>query len=211
MGYGDNYGTDYGSPEPVQPDTPVPRPTNTQYRLENADDEIIVNGETTDYPNVTLGETETFEFYLKDPIDSDTIQNLGGTASGLTGFTASGPSGASLSGTKNVTDTALDSYHQLKEYQRYAGYASTNQTFGGVTFSENGSFADADIDGLVISVRPGSGVDEAKALWGVITGMDDTTEIFGAIARISMELFVLGEVNDYPTETDIRDAFEADF
>lgn len=185
--------------------------SNTQYRLENADDEIIVNGELTDYPNVTLGETETFEFYLKDPLDATTIQNLGGTASGLTGFTASGPSGASLPSNKNITSTALDSYHQLKEYQRYAGYASTNQTFGGVTFSENGSFADADINGLVMSIRPGSGVSEAKALWGVITGMDDTTEIYGAIALISMEVFVLGEVQDYPTESDIRNAFEADF
>lgn len=184
---------------------------STQYRLENADDEIIVNGETTTYPNVTLGETETFEFYLKDPIDSTTTQNLGGTASGLTGFTASGPSGASLPRNKNVADSALASYHQLKEYQRYAGYASTNQTFGGVTFSENGSFSAADIDGLVMSIRPGSGVAEAKAFWGVITGMDDTTEIYGSIARISMELFVLGEVQDYPTEADIRNAFEADF
>jgi len=62
-----------------------------------------------------------------------------------------------------------------------------------------------------MAVVPGNDVTEARGVWGVIESIDDTTEIFGAVARITVELFVVAEFDEYGSEEQVRNAFESDF
>jgi len=191
---------------------------SVHYTLQNDNDYIVVNGDLSDYPDITLSETNTFEFYLKEDglsVDLEGGGSAGGTyagtaAGGTWGGTAAGMTCAGLG--KTVSDTAQDAYNRLKEYQKYAGYASTQATLGASSFSENPDvFERAPIDGIVIAIVPGDDVTEARGVWGVIESIEDTTEIFGAVARISVDLFVLAEFDEYGSEEQVRNAFESDF
>jgi len=188
------------------------------YTLQNDNDYIVVNGDTSDYPDITLSETNTFEFYIKEDglsVDLEGGGSAGGTyagtaAGGTYAGTAAGMTYAGLG--KTVSDTAQEAYNRLKEYQKYAGYASTQATLGASSFSENPDVFDrAPIDGIVMAIVPGDDVTEARGVWGVIESINDTTEIFGAVARISVDLFVLAEFDEYGSEEQVRDAFESDF
>jgi len=188
------------------------------YTLQNDNDYIVVNGDLSDYPDITLSETNTFEFYLKEDglsVDLEGGGSAGGTyagtaAGGTYAGTAAGMTYAGLG--KTVSDTAQDAYNRLKEYQKYAGYASTQATLGASSFSENPDVFDrAPIDGIVMAIVPGDDVTEARGVWGIIESIDDTTEIFGAVARISVDLFVLAEFDEYGSEEQVRNAFESDF
>ena len=182
-----------------------------QYYLENESDTIVLDGETTDYPNITFGETNDFSFYLKGDVGHDQADATGGTASGATGLTASGVLGGTASGGGLDLVTAKERYDRLKEYGKYAGYATTSTTLGSVYFTESADFERSDVDGLVVKIRPGNDVAQARGIWGVIESLNDTTEIFGSIARIDMSVFVLAQADEYENETQVRNAFEADF
>jgi len=213
--------------------------TDTTYTLQNGTDYIVVNGDLSDYPDITLSESNTFEFYLKEDGLSVDLEGGGsaggnysgkqggwgdnwgtdwGSTDGATSITSAGTYAGTAAGMtyaglgKTVSDTAQDAYNRLKEYQKYAGYASTQATLGASSFSENPDVFDrAPIDGIVIAIVPGDDVIEARGVWGIIESIDDTTEIFGAVARISVDLFVLAEFDEYGSEQQVRDAFESDF
>jgi len=188
------------------------------YTLQNDNDYIVVNGDLSDYPDITLSDTNTFEFYLKEDGLSVDLEGGGSASSTYAGTNASGTyAGTAASGTyaglgKTVSDDATAAYNRLKEYQKYAGYATTGATQGASYFSENPDVFDrAPIDGIVMAVVPGNDVTEARGVWGVIESIDDTTEIFGAVARITVELFVVAEFDEYGSEEQVRNAFESDF
>jgi hypothetical protein len=183
-----------------------------QFFFENERDFIPFNGELSNYPDITFGESNTFELYLKSGLESD-FGDSGGTLSGSTGFTLSGTTGATLSSTndKQAFETPEQAYQQVKEYEKYAGYASTEATLGGTFFSENPDFSRASIDGIVTSIRPGADVAQAKGVWGVIESIEDNTEIFGAFAQVDIDLFVVAAYDEYDSEAAVRSAFESDF
>jgi len=145
-----------------------------RFTIENSDDTVVVNGELSNYPNTTFGETSSFEFYIKDHTD---------------------------------LSSASDRYQTLKSYLNYAGYATAERTEKSVYFWEDG-FGRSPINTLLVSIQPDSDIEEARGIWGVITGGSDSTEVFGAQARIGLEVFVLAEYDDYATEQDVRNAFE---
>lgn len=139
-----------------------------------------VNGELSTYPDVTIGEETSFEFYIKED--------------------------------NSLSQSADDRYNELKELLKYAGYATTSQTLGSAYYTEPADYDRADVDTLLVYIRPGSGVDEARGVWGVVTGGSDDTEIFGAIARVNMTVFVLGEY-DSPalrTVSDVEREFKSE-
>jgi hypothetical protein len=187
---------------------------SVNWTFETARDLIVLPGELSDYPNTTVGEEVTFEFYLKDDLaDSGEFQATGSTHGGVTGSTHGGVTGATL-GSQTYNNRFSDpenAYNRLKEYSKYAGYASTDTTLASAYFSENTDFADTPVDSLVCGIFPDNDVDEARGIWGVLTSVDDTTEIFGAIARLDLSVFVLAEYSEYADEQAVRDAFESDF
>lgn len=139
-----------------------------------------LNGETSTFPNVTIGEDTTFSFYIKQSSGYPEPQAVG---------------------------DAKERYNQVVEWGKYAGYATVNRTLSGVYFREN-NYPDADIDSLLVSIEPGDGVDQARGVWGIITEIDDSTEIFGAVARVDVSVTVLGQYDDYDDEAAVRAELE---
>jgi hypothetical protein len=139
-----------------------------------------LNGETSTFPNVTIGEDTTFSFYIKQSSGYPEPQGVG---------------------------DAEERYNQVVEWGKYAGYATVNRTLSSVYFKEN-DYPDADIDSLLVSIEPGDGVNQARGVWGIITGIDDSTEIFGAVARVDVSVTVLGQYDDYDDEAAVRAELE---
>jgi len=139
--------------------------------------EITFNGDLGDYPDITIGEENSFEFYI--------IGSAGG-------------------------DSADTRYDQVKEFEKYAGYADVTQTLTSAYYSEPTTFQFSPITSLLVSIEP-QNVDEAKSVWGILTAIDDTTEIFNAVARVSMTVFVLAEYDDFADRSAVQTEYQADF
>jgi hypothetical protein len=143
---------------------------------------VVANGATGGYPDITIGETTTFSLLLKDP------QKV----------------------TPDVAiEKAEEGYDTLKNFEKYAGYAQTGRTIDSVFYSEPDIFPLSPIDSLLVSVEPGDDIDEARAIWGVVESINDTTEVFGAVARIELEVFVVAEFDDYADKQAVQNDVEA--
>jgi len=166
---------------------------------------IICDGELSDYADSTYGSEVTFEFYIRETgIDDDTT---GATYGNSTGATYGGETGFTY-GTALEYQSASERYNRLKDYLNYAGYVSTGNTIGSVYFNETADFTNTSVNSLVVPIRPHRDIDQAPGVWGVITGGSDSTEIFGAVARVDLSVFVLAEYSEYDTEQDVRNEFE---
>jgi len=86
---------------------------------------------------------------------------------------------------------------------------TTFRTMGSAYFTEPFDFSNSSVSTLLVPIWPHQDIQEARGVWGIITGGDDSTEIFGAIARIDLSVFVLAEYSDYSTESDVRTEFES--
>lgn len=139
--------------------------------------EITFNGDESDYPDITIGEENSFQFY---------IQN---TAGG---------------------QTASTRYNQVKEFEKYAGYAEVSKTLTGAYYSEPKTFQFAPITSLLVSIEP-QNVDKAKSVWGILQTIDDNTEIFNAVARVDLSVFVLAEYDDFADRNAVEAEYKADF
>jgi len=144
--------------------------------------EITFNGDEGDYPDITIGEENDFQFYI--------IGSAGG-------------------------ESAKERYNQVKEFQKFAGYAEVTQTLNGAYYTEPETFVVGDavfasIASLLVSIEP-QNVDKAKSVWGVVESVDDNTEIFNAVARVDMSVFVLAEYDDFADRSAVKAEYKADF
>jgi len=178
------------------------------YRYYVGPEPIIVDGETSDYADTTYGSSITFDFYIQQGSLTYDDFATGATYGGETGGTYGEETGFTYGSDVPEVVTAKDRYNRLKDYLNYAGYAETGQTIGSVYFEEKTDFANSPVDTLVIPIYPFPDIDEAPGVWGVIEAGDDTTEIFGSIARVSVDVFVLAEYSEFDTEAEVRNEFE---
>lgn len=168
---------------------------------------IIVEGELSNFANTTIGEEVSFEFYIRES-EVDTRPSTAATYGGSQGATYGGSNGFTYDRSLKYK-TAQERYNRLKDYLNYAGYATTSRTLGSAYYTEPFDFANTSVDSLLVPIRPHGDINQARGVWGVITGGDDSTEIFGAIARIDLTVFVLAEYEDYTSENEVRAEFEA--
>lgn len=159
-------------------------------------DPVVAEGELSNYPNTTIGEEVTFEFYIRESEIDDY-----GTA-------AYGDVYGTVYSDELTYQTAEERYNRLKEYLRYAGYANVSRTIGSAYFTEPFDLTNATVDSLLVPIYPHTDIQEARGVWGVITGGSDSTEVFGALARVDLTVFVLAEYDDYDSETAVRNEFE---
>ncbi len=59
---------------------------NARWYIGEGDSTVIVNGETSDYPNTQIGQEITFEFYIRES-GIDTREPTGATYGGTLGGT----------------------------------------------------------------------------------------------------------------------------
>lgn len=168
---------------------------------------LVVDGDLSgSYADTQYGNEVTFEFYIRGDIEGDS--GTGATYGESTGATYGEETGFTYGSDGLEYQTAQERYNRLKDYLNYADYGAVGGTMGSVFFNETTDFANSPVDTLVIPIRPHQDIDQAPGVWGFITGGDDTTEIFGAIARVDLTVFVLAEYGEYATEQDVRDEFE---
>lgn len=146
-----------------------------EYTVETETESLTLPGELTTYPDNTVGEDTTFEFYIKG-----------------------GPS-----------DEAT--YQAFKELQKYAAFSTVEKTIESVSFTEPSDFDRADnVNSLLVQVTPGSSVTEAGGVWGIVTNVTDSTQTFGAIARIELTVTVLADADEYDAHAAVKQAFSID-
>jgi len=100
-------------------------------------------------------------------------------------------------------------YDRVKDLEQYAGYPTVERTLTGAYYSED-SYPLSDRDSMLVSIEPGDGVDEARGVWGIVQSIDDSTEIFGAVARIEMSVLVLAEFDEF-RRPEVESEYKADF
>jgi len=88
-------------------------------------------------------------------------------------------------------------YQTFKEYEKYAQFSTVQDTVADVFYRVSSDLSRADIDSPVVKVTPGSDVEQARGVWGVITNISDNTLAFGAIARLSVTVTVLADADEY--------------
>lgn len=167
---------------------------------------VVAEGHLGTYTDLSYGNEVTFELYFNDDIEDE---STGATYGEETGGTYGGSLGFTYGSNSLEYQTAPERYNRLKDYLNYAGYVETSQTIGSVFFNETTDFENTPVDTLVVPIRPHRDIDQASGLWGVITGGDDTTEIFGSFARIDLTVFVLAQYDEFDTEQEVRDVFES--
>lgn len=107
-------------------------------------------------------------------------------------------------------DNQETAYQTLKDYQRAANKAAVNRSLGDVYYHTGSDFANTSIDSLLVKVTPGSDINQARGVWGVITNIDDRTEIFGSIAKFDVTVGVLADADEYATHNTVIDTFATD-
>jgi hypothetical protein len=61
-----------------------------------------------------------------------------------------------------------------------------------------------------VQINPGSSISQAKGVWGVITDVTDDTEIYNAIARVSVTVGVLARASKYDNHSTVISNFASD-
>jgi hypothetical protein len=143
----------------------------TEYTIRSRTENATVDGELSNYADITVGGETTFDFY---------IQNRGA------------------------------GYDLLKELQKYSQYVTITQTLGSVYYTVTSDQEDAGVDSPVVQIKPGPSISQAKGVWGVVTDVTDDTEIYGAIARVSVTVGVLARASEYDNHNSVINTFASD-
>lgn len=62
-------------------------------------------------------------------------------------------------------------------------------------------------DGQIVKLEPGSESESSQGVWGLVVGGDDNTSLPQKEAVVSLEVFILADVEDYADRSAVRDAF----
>jgi hypothetical protein len=166
---------------------------------------IVAQAKLGTYVELTRGEQVRMEFYFRDGVEGS-----GGT--GATHGTVAGSSYGTRAGATFGGGTFLvgvDAYEELRKYTEHTEGVSVRPDINGApTFRERTPAVDPVGTHLRL-FNPGESADRHPALWGLITGGDDPNTVLGGSARLEVDVAILGDVEEYPTITAVRNALEA--
>lgn len=162
--------------------------------------EIFAQGENTDMPEYTRGDTVSLEFVFW--ADSRYSAANGATYGGTTGFTYGGGTGAQY-GIAGATQFLghIDRYEALREFGDYAGAAQAETALNGDVWFTEFIAADAPVDSLVLALEPGVELTATPGIWGLVESVDDATVYPESVAYLSMTVTVLAELTEYDSRT----------
>jgi len=104
-----------------------------------------------------------------------------------------------------ASSAALD---DLLAFASYAGSDIAGTAEFGVPFFREQLPSDAPVSTNVVQVEPGDGIAAAPTLWGLVRAVELNSARTGSQARVTVELFVLGDTAAYADETALRSALE---
>ena len=155
---------------------------------------IVADGFEGSTPELTRGEVTTFDLGFWSHAD------VGG-----------GVYGESLYGEGIYGGTTFAGrYRALREYLEFATpkHVRTGSE-GNVWYRERVPEA-APIDSFVVDIDPGEDVIDFDGIWGVVVGGSDPSRPVSkdaGLRRLSLDVYVLAELNEYEDREDVEDAF----
>lgn len=163
---------------------------------------IAANGLRGDMPEATRGATVslTFGFGHDLPLDEPT----GATWGGESGFTWGGEAGSTWAG--GGVNGSVNRYEAVRQLLDWANTAATGQDANGVPYYRTRVPGDASVDSLAVKLEPGEGIQSGIGLWGIVTGGDDPTTLAAANARLSLDVFVLAEADEFRDHAELEAA-----
>lgn len=171
---------------------------------ERDDGGIIVNRVATNMPEYTPGKSIPLELHFWAQ-SSSILHEVGGTAGGEHGFQAGGPHGTTAGPIGAQGTDHRDRYRQVREYTRYAGNYSRDDALDGTPLITERLPDDATVDSIIVPLRPGPALLDTPGLWVVIDDVEDESRFLRDMAKIQIEVTVLGQLSDYDSRQDLKD------
>lgn len=109
--------------------------------------------------------------------------------------------------------SADDEFQTLREYARYSNESTTNTgtDIRGKPWYHESIHPAADFTSALVRVEPGVDVGDLRDWWCLITDASIQTNVVGSDPRITLELYVLAEGDDYNDREFVEDEFEGGF
>lgn len=100
----------------------------------------------------------------------------------------------------------VERYEQLRDRIMYASdTVTTGRTYDGSPWFRERH----NKESLVVKVEPGPDIEAAaRGIWGIIEGGNDRTNLAQVSAEISVEIFVLAELDQYATREEVKNNLE---
>lgn len=173
--------------------------------IDRSDGGIVSNGIEGDVPDISRGEQVTLPFlFWNEPI--------GTRRTGLTfGNSNGGTFGGSSGGTFGSRDTAgfyIRRYLEARKYLTESGPTAVGEGADGKPYVTETLPSGADVDSLVVGIKPGADYTGAQGFWGVVVGGDDPTRLPADICQLDLTFTVLAELNEFATRSDLTSARE---
>ncbi|AUX08909.1 hypothetical protein AArcSl_1278 [Halalkaliarchaeum desulfuricum] len=110
-----------------------------------------------------------------------------------------------------VADSDGDAFDTLREYVRYSNDSTTNTgtDIRGKPWYHESPHPSADFSSALVRLEPGGSVGDVRDWWAIITEASITTNSVGTARRITLELFVLAEGDEYDDCEFVENEFEA--
>jgi len=166
---------------------------------------VVAQSKLGTYAELTRGDDVRMEFYFRDGVEG--VSGSGATYGTSTGATFGGAGGATHGGGQYLVGE--EAYEQLRAYTEHTdGITVQPDIDGAPTFRERTPPVDP-VDTHLRLFTPGDRVERHPAVWGLITGGDDPNTVLGGSARLEVDVTVLGDLDEYPTITAVRNELEA--
>lgn len=171
---------------------------------ERGDGGIIINQHNGDMPEYRPGASYQMEFLFWDAVQS-IVHETGGQAGGVHGFQAGGPNGTTAGPVGG--DSQPDHrgrYRALRRYTDYAGRYSMERSIDGTPLITERLPPDADVDSIICQVIPGPDLKDTPGLWVVVDDVDDMSTNLADLARIGIDITVLGRRSDWSDREELK-------
>jgi hypothetical protein len=181
---------------------------DTSWRIRTkANGEIIADALVESMPQYRRGEQTSMTFLFARGTYGATGD--GWTYGGTEGATWGGANGA-VFGAADETNAHIERYRQLREYLDWAGAVAFGRSLDRVPWYREQLPARANVSSEVVALEPSPDLeDRVPGLWALIVGGRDETTLPGADHRITLDVIVLAELDEYADHTAVENDLSA--
>lgn len=209
----------------------------TNFKIRTKSNGLLVGKFATNDPaevnNITRGDTASFELHFDDSgsdlvvnsnesytVESGTVEgfdgiivNSGGelTINGeLIGNSLTNNGTINNNGTLTINAGTITGYDTLLEYDEFAGKYSLSETLNSEQRYKERLPTGINIDSLVLEITPSPDLqsEHIEGIWGIIENVSDDRPSALSINRITVEVQILAELEQYTDHTAVENALK---
>lgn len=163
------------------------------------------------YPTLQPGKSDSLRFRLERKTFTDVTLLYSGSYGGALGRSYGGQLGGSLGQGPTPVVGAEERYEYAQELVRYSGRLSIeSNTVGVPQFRERLPAGRDRVDSVVVPLRPGADITDARSVWVALTDGSNATPSVGPeeVAYFEFEVDVIAPLGEYSTRDELQDAVE---